>query len=64
MICLGADGASVVAGEFSGVAELLRSDYFHLLIHIHCTAHRINLLVNDPNLRLISSLKTTPSIHC
>ena len=47
VICLGADGASVIAGEFSGVAELLRSDYFHWLIYIHCTAHRISLLVND-----------------
>ena len=47
VICLGADGASVMAGEFPGVAELLHSDYFYWLIYIHCTAHRINLLVND-----------------
>ena len=32
VICLGADCASVMAGEFSGVTELLHSDYFHWLI--------------------------------
>ena len=37
-------GASVMAGEFSGVTKLLRSDYFHWLIYIHCTAHPIELL--------------------
>ena len=47
VICLGADGASVMAVEFSGFAELLRSDYFHWLLYIHCTAHRINLSVSD-----------------
>lgn len=43
----GADGASVMSGEIAGGAELLRSEYFHWLIYIHCTAHRVNLLVND-----------------
>ena len=47
VVCLGADGASVMSGEFSGVAELLRSENFHWLVYIHCTAHRLNLLVND-----------------
>ena len=47
VVCLGADGASVMSGEIAGVAELLRSEYFHWLIYIHCTAHRVNLLVND-----------------
>lgn len=47
VVSLGADGASVMSGEFGGVAELLRSEHFHWLIYIHCTAHRINLLVND-----------------
>ena len=47
IVSLGADGASVMSGEFGGVAKLLRSEHFHWLIYIHCTAHRINLLVND-----------------
>ena len=47
VICLRADGASVMSVEFSGFAELLRSDYFHWLLCIHCTAHRINLSVSD-----------------
>ena len=47
VICLGADGASVMAGEFSGFAELLRSEYFHWLLYIHCTVDRINLSVSD-----------------
>ena len=47
VVCLGAHGASVMSGEFSGVAELLRSENFHWLVYIHCTAHRLNLLVND-----------------
>ena len=38
VVCLGADGASVMSGEFSGVAELLRSENFHWLVYIHCTA--------------------------
>ena len=44
---LGADGASVMSGQFAGVAELLRSQSFPWLIYIHCTAHRLNLMVND-----------------
>ena len=47
IVSLGADGASVMSGEFGGVAELLRSEHFKWLIYIHSTAHRINLLVND-----------------
>ena len=47
MISLGADGASVMSGEFSGVAQRLRSTYFAWLLYIHCTAHRLNLVVND-----------------
>ena len=39
-------GASVMVGEFSGVTKLLRSDCFHWLIYIHCTAQPIDLLVN------------------
>ncbi|CAB4016140.1 zinc finger MYM-type 1-like [Paramuricea clavata] len=47
VISLGADGASVMSGEYAGVAELLRSGHFPWLIYIHCTAHRLNLVVND-----------------
>ncbi len=47
VVSLGADGASVMSGEFAGVAELLRSEQFNWLIYVHCTAHRLNLLVND-----------------
>ena len=35
---IGADGASVMSGQFAGVADLLRSEYFPWLIYIHCTA--------------------------
>ena len=68
VICLGADGASVMAGEFSGFAELFPSDYFHWLLYIHCTANRINLSVSDlikgSNLALdiFSTEKPTPYI--
>ena len=44
---IGADGASVMSGQFGGVAELLRSEHFPWLIYVHCTAHRLNLMVND-----------------
>ena len=47
LISLGADGASVMSGKFAGVAEFLRSEHFQWLIYIHCTAHRLNLVVND-----------------
>ena len=47
VVSLKADGASVMSGEFAGVAALLRSEHFHWLIYIHCTAHRLNLMVND-----------------
>ena len=36
-----------MSGEYAGVAELLRSEHFPWLINIHCTAHRLNLVVND-----------------
>ncbi len=47
IVSLGADGASVMSGQNAGVAELLRSEHFQWLIYIHCTAHRLNLVVND-----------------
>ena len=33
--------------KWQNVAELLRSQSFPWLIYIHCTAHRLNLMVND-----------------
>ena len=44
---IGADGASVMSGQYSGLAELLRSEFFPWLIYVHCTAHMLNLMVND-----------------
>ena len=46
LISFGADGASVMSGEYAGVAQLLKS-HFNWLIYTHCTAHRLNLVVND-----------------
>ena len=46
LISFGADGASVMSGEYAGVAQLLKS-HFKWLIYTHCTAHRLNLVVND-----------------
>ncbi|CAB3981222.1 zinc finger MYM-type 1-like [Paramuricea clavata] len=36
-----------MSGKFAGIAELLKSQQFHWLIYIHCTAHCLNLMVND-----------------
>ncbi|XP_028394504.1 uncharacterized protein LOC114518700 [Dendronephthya gigantea] len=47
VISLGAYAASVMSGPYAGVAELLRSEHFEWLNYIHCTAHRLNLVVND-----------------
>ena len=47
IISFGADGASVMSGRLAGVAELLRSRNFNWLVYIHCTAHRLNLVVGD-----------------
>ena len=47
IISLGADGASVMSEQLAGVSELLRSRYFNWLVYIHCTAHRLNLVVGD-----------------
>lgn len=47
VISLGADGASVMSGEYAGVGEILRSQHFPWILYIHCTAHRLNLIVND-----------------
>ena len=38
IVSLGADGASVMSGQYAGVAELLRSEHFQWLIYIHCTS--------------------------
>lgn len=48
---LGADGASVMSGEWAGVQALLKQNY-PWLIYIHCVAHRLNLVV-------VKSLKGT-----
>ena len=47
VISLGPDGVSVMSGEYAGVGEILRSRHFPWLLYIHCTAHRLNLIVND-----------------
>ena len=48
---LGADGASVMSGEWGGVQALLKKTY-PLLVYVHCVAHRLNLVV-------VKSLKET-----
>jgi hypothetical protein len=48
---LGADGASVMSGEWAGVQALLKQIY-PWLIYVHCVAHRLNLVV-------VASLKGT-----
>ena len=57
IVSLGADGASVMSGEFSGVAQRLTRTYSWLL-YVHCTAHRLNLVVND----LIKSSTTSTDV--
>ena len=44
LIALGADGASVMSGCNEGVYSKLKRT-FPWLIYIHCTAHRLNLIV-------------------
>ena len=46
-ISLGADGASAMGGEYAGVGKLLRYQDYLWLLFIHCSAHRLNLIVND-----------------
>ena len=48
---LGANGASVMSGEWGGVQALLKKTY-PLLVYVHCVAHRLNLVV-------VKSLKET-----
>ena len=48
---LGADGASVMSGEWAGVQALLKQMH-PWLIYVHCVAHRLNLVV-------VTSLKGT-----
>ncbi|CAB4005602.1 Hypothetical predicted protein [Paramuricea clavata] len=48
---LGADGASVISGEWTGVQALLKQ-IFPWLIYVHCVTHRLNLVV-------VASLKGT-----
>ena len=66
IISLGADGASVMSGRLAGVAELLRSRYCKWLVYIHCTAHRLNLVVGDMLKASLSStdvMTTVKSCH-
>lgn len=48
LVMLTSDGASVMLGKISGVAQRLRNDYgyFHLLDY-HCVCHRESLAVKD-----------------
>ena len=46
MIALAGDGASVIKGCNEGVAAKLRRKY-PWLISVHCTAHRLNLIVAE-----------------
>jgi hypothetical protein len=67
IIRLGADSAaSMMSGRLAGVAELLRSSYFKWLVYIHCTAHRLNLVVGDMLKASLSStdvMTTVKSCH-
>ncbi|CAF1489191.1 unnamed protein product, partial [Didymodactylos carnosus] len=45
-ICLCFDGASVMSGCHAGVHVLLKK-YMPESIYIHCSAHRLNLVIND-----------------
>ena len=44
----GYDGCSTMAGKENGVQVRIRSDY-PLAVFVHCSAHRLNLVVNDLN---------------
>ena len=44
----GYDGCSTMAGIENGVQVRIRSDY-PLAVFVHCSAHRLNLVVNDLN---------------
>ena len=64
MVRITADGASVLAGQFTGVAKRLQEVYPYA-VHIHCTAHRLNLVLGSlakkvmaGTLRLLKSLHT------
>ena len=48
---LGADGASVMSGQWAGMQALLKQIY-PWLIYVHCVAHRLNLVI-------VASLKGT-----
>ena len=44
----GYDGCFTMAGKENGVQVRIRSDY-PLAVFVHCSAHRLNLVVNDLN---------------
>jgi hypothetical protein len=46
MIAFGSDGASVLTGKKNGVGVQLQTHVNELMIHIHCMAHRLNLVTS------------------
>ena len=44
----GHDGCSTMAGKENGVQLRIRSDY-PIAVFVHCSGHRLNLVVNDLN---------------
>ena len=52
----GYDGCSTMAGKENGVQARIRSDY-PLAVFVHCSAHRLNLVVNDLN--AVSDVRNT-----
>ena len=43
---LNTDGASVMTGKLNGLIKLVEEEFKHV-IHIHCLAHRLNLMVRE-----------------
>lgn len=48
MIGQGYDGCSVMSGKVGGVAKLIREKYPKAM-YLHCSSHKLNLVVNDLN---------------
>lgn len=48
LVGLGFDGCSTMAGKENGVQKLIRNVYPKATF-FHCSSHRLNLVVNDPN---------------
>ena len=43
LVCVGADGASVMQGHKGGLYKKIKNDLVPYVIPIHCMAHRMNL---------------------